>query len=118
MGTASISAGPRLLGLGAGGLLAGLGAAGLPLAQVVAQLELALPQEQHHVPALVLAERDLILERLGHCGARVLLLVVLRHEVGADHLRAVPTLHGAAGRGRRERRLLGGLQVVWPPFLL
>ena len=32
---------------------------------------------------------------------------VLRHEVAADHLRAVPTLHGAAGRGRRERRLLG-----------
>ena len=27
-------------------------------------------------------------------------------------MRAVPTLHGAAGRGRRERRLLGGLEVV------
>ena len=48
MGTASISAGPRLLGLGA---------AGLPLALVVARLELALPQEQHRVRALVLAER-------------------------------------------------------------
>ena len=46
MGTASISAGPRLLGLGA---------AGLPLALVVARLELALPQEQHRVRALVLA---------------------------------------------------------------
>ena len=56
MGTASISAGPRLLALGA---------AGLPLALVVARLELALPQEQHRVRALVLAERDLILERLG-----------------------------------------------------
>ena len=44
---------------------------------------------------------------LGHRGARVLFLVVVRHEVAADHLRAVPTLHGAAGRGRRERRLLG-----------
>ena len=63
MGTASISAGPRLLGLGA---------AGLPLALVVARLELALPQEQHRVRALVLAERDLILERLGRWGIEVL----------------------------------------------